>query len=148
MVPRFSSLFSIECESCQLEKHTRVSFPKRLEQRTKSPFELVHIDIWGPSWTESTLGFRYFVTFIDDYSHYTWLFLMKNRAKLFSIFQKFHAEVETQFNSSIRILRSDNAKEYFSGPFSSLCPHMGFFIIPLALTLLNKMEWLSGRTVI
>ena len=77
MVPCFSSLPSIECESCQLEKHTCVPFPKRLDQRTKSPFELVHTGVWVPSWTESTLGFRYFVTFIDDYSHCTWLFLMK-----------------------------------------------------------------------
>ena len=45
MVPRFSSLSSIECESCQLGKHTRVPFPKRLDQRTKSPFELVLTDV-------------------------------------------------------------------------------------------------------
>ena len=45
MVPCFSSLFSIECESCQLGKHTRVPFPMRLDQRTKSPFELVHTDV-------------------------------------------------------------------------------------------------------
>ena len=44
---------------------------------------------------------------------------MKTRAKLFSIFQKFHAEVRTQFNTPIRILQSDNAKEYLSRPFSS-----------------------------
>ena len=93
MVPRFSSLSSIECESCQLGKHTRVSFPKHLDQRTKSPFELVHTDVWGSSQAESTLGFRYFVILIDDYSRCTWLFLMKTRAKLFSLFQKFHAEV-------------------------------------------------------
>ena len=74
-------------------------FPKRLDQRTKFHFELVHIDVWGPSRTESTLGFRYFVTFIDDYSCCTWLFLMKSRVKLFSIFQKFHAEVRIQFNT-------------------------------------------------
>ena len=47
MVPRFSSLSSIECKSCQLGKHTCVSFLKHLDQRTKSPFELVHTDIWG-----------------------------------------------------------------------------------------------------
>ena len=44
---------------------------------------------------------------------------MKTRAELFSIFQKLHAEIHTQFNTSIRILKSDNAKEYFSMPFSS-----------------------------
>ena len=44
---------------------------------------------------------------------------MKTRAELFSIFQKFHAEIRTQFNTSIRIIRIDNAKEYFSTSFSS-----------------------------
>ncbi|RVW86785.1 Retrovirus-related Pol polyprotein from transposon TNT 1-94 [Vitis vinifera] len=71
MVPRFSTLSSLSCESCQLGKHTRVSFPKRLNNRAKSPFELVHTDVWGPCRTASTLGFQYFVTFIDDYSRCT-----------------------------------------------------------------------------
>ena len=95
LVPLFSSLSSLECESCQLGKHTRVSFPKRLDPRTKSLFELVHTNVWGPSRSTSTLGFRYFITFIDDYSQYTWLFLMKTRAELFSIFQKFLTEIRT-----------------------------------------------------
>ncbi|RVX14586.1 Retrovirus-related Pol polyprotein from transposon RE1 [Vitis vinifera] len=59
MVPRFSTLSSLACESCQLRKHTRVSFPKRLNNRAKSPFELVHTDVWGPCRTASTLGFQY-----------------------------------------------------------------------------------------
>ena len=85
-------------------------FPKHLDPRTKSSFEIVHTDVWGPSRFASILGFHYFVTFIDDYSQCTWLF---------SIFQKFHIEIRTQFNTYIRILRSENAKEYFSMPFSS-----------------------------
>uniref|UniRef100_F6GVJ8 T-complex protein 1 subunit epsilon n=1 Tax=Vitis vinifera TaxID=29760 RepID=F6GVJ8_VITVI len=71
MVPRFSTLSLLPCESCQLGKHTRVSFPKRLNNRAKSPFELVHTDVWGPCRTASILGFQYFVTFIDDYSRCT-----------------------------------------------------------------------------
>nr|CAN79194.1 hypothetical protein VITISV_000236 [Vitis vinifera] len=77
---------------CQLGKHTRVSFPKRLNNRTKSPFELVRIDVWGLCQTASTLGFQYFVTFIDDYS---------------------------------RLLRNDNAREYFSTPFTSFMSQHG-----------------------
>ena len=65
------------------------------------------------------LPLLYFVVFIDDYSRCTWLFLMKTRAELFSIFQKFHTEIRTQFNTSICILRSDNAKEYISTLLSS-----------------------------
>nr|CAN60149.1 hypothetical protein VITISV_016363 [Vitis vinifera] len=125
MVPRFSTLSSLSCESCQLGKHTHVSFPKRLNNQAKSSFKLVHTDVWGPYRTASTLGFQYFVTFIDDYSRCTWLFLMKNRAELFFIFQKFYAEIQTQFNISIRVLRSDNAREYFSAPFTSFMSHHG-----------------------
>ena len=119
MVPHFSTLSSLACESYQLGKHTRVSFPQRLNNREKSHFELVHTDVWGPCRTASTLGFQYFFTFIDDYSRCTWLFLLKNRADLYSIFQKFYAKILTQFNISIYVLRSENAREYFFAPFIS-----------------------------
>ena len=125
MVTRFSTLSSLACKSYQLGKHTHVSFPKRLNNRAKSPFELVHTDVCGPCRTASTLGFQYFVTFIDDYSRCTLLFLMKNRAELYSIFQKFYAEILTQFNISIHVLCSDNAKEYFFAPFISFMSQHG-----------------------
>ena len=50
---------------------------------------------------------------------------MKTQAELLSIFQKFHAKVRTQYNTSICILRSDNAKEYLSGPSSSFLSSHG-----------------------
>ena len=121
----FSSLSSLECESCQLGKHTRVSFPKRLESRTKSLFELVHTDVWGLSRTASTLGFWYFVTFIDDFSCCTGLFLMKSRTELFSMFQKFFAEIRNQLHTSIRILCNDNALEYLFAHFSDFLSSHG-----------------------
>ena len=122
MVTRFSTLSSLACESYQLGKHTCVLFPQHLNNRAKSPFELVHTDVWGPCQTASTLGFQYFTTFIDDYSRFTWLFLMKNRAELYSIFHKFYAKILTQFNIYICVLCSDNAREYFSAPFISFVP--------------------------
>ena len=122
MVPHFSSLSSLDCESCQLGKHTHVLFPKRLDPRTKYPFKLDTL-MFGVILGLPLL--QDFVTFIDDYSQCTWLFLMKNRVELFSIFQKFHAEIRTQFNTSICILRSDNAKEYFSMSFSSFMSSHG-----------------------
>ena len=96
-----------------------------MNNRAKSHFELVHTDVWGPCRTASTLGFQYFATFIDDYSQCTWLFLMKNRDELYSIFQKFYVEILTQFNIFIRVLRSNNAREYFSAPFISFMSQHG-----------------------
>ena len=50
---------------------------------------------------------------------------MKNRAELYSIFQKFYAEILTQFNISICVLHSDNAMKYFSAPFISFMSQHG-----------------------
>ena len=104
------------CESCQVGKHSRTSFPRSVTRDASSSFALVH-NIWGPSRFKSTLGFQYFVTFIDDYSKCTWLFLMKHRSELFHIFQSFFNEIKTEFGVLIRVLRSDNGCEYFSHYF-------------------------------
>lgn len=114
---QFSSLPSLDCESCQLAKHHRLSSSPRVHKRTSAPFELVHSDVRGPCPVVSKAGFKYFVTFVDDYFRMTWLFLMKNRSELFSHFTAFCAEIKTQFNVSVQILRSDNAKEYLSKYF-------------------------------
>ena len=105
-VPTLSKLSCLVCESCQLGKHNRTFFPRSVTCDASSPFALVPSSIWGPSRVKSTLGFEYFVTFIDDYSRCTWLFLIKNCWELFHIFQSFFNEIKTQFGVSIRVLRS------------------------------------------
>ena len=47
--------------------------------RSDSPFTLVHSDVWGSCLVESVSGFRYFVTFVDDFSRATWSFIIKSR---------------------------------------------------------------------
>nr|KYP77156.1 Retrovirus-related Pol polyprotein from transposon TNT 1-94 [Cajanus cajan] len=113
MVPSLKSLPVLKCESCQLEKHVRSSFPKQIEQRCNSIFSTIHLDIWGPSHVTS-FGFRYFLTFIDEFSRCTWVYLMKDHSELLPIFISFFNEIRNQFGKIIKIFRSDNAKEYFS----------------------------------
>lgn len=60
-----------------------------------------HSDIWGPSRTQSTFGFRNFVTFVDDISPCTWIFFMEERSELVSTFQTFYVEIQDQFNINI-----------------------------------------------
>ena len=74
MVSDLPQLESLQCESCQLGKHVRVSFPNRINNRATTPFDVVHSDVLGPSRVPSTLGYKYYVTFIDDFSRCTWVF--------------------------------------------------------------------------
>ena len=88
-------------------------FASRRKSHVSSPFHLVHSDIWGPINTPSLLGFRNFVIFVYDYSRVTYLYLMKERSELYSIFKSFYMEIKTQFNALLRSFWSDNAREYF-----------------------------------
>jgi len=140
LVPSLSNVSTLSCESCKLGKHIRSSFPSSVSQHASSPFALVHYDIWGPSRIKSNLGFQYFVTFIDDYSRCTWVFLMKNRSELFSIFQIFYNEIKNQFGISIRILRVIMDVSIFLILLKNLWLLMVFFIKLHVLIHLNKMK--------
>ena len=82
---QFSSLLSLDCESYQFAKHHRLSYSPRVNKRASALFELVHSDVWGLCPVVSPIGFRYFVTFVDDYSRTTWLYLMKTALSCFLI---------------------------------------------------------------
>ena len=71
--PQFSSLPSLNCEQCQYAKLHHVHLSPRVNKRASSPFELVHYDVWGPCPIMSPTGFKYVVTFVDDFSCVTWL---------------------------------------------------------------------------
>ena len=68
LCPLFSSLSSLDCESCQFAKHICLSSHPRVNKQVGAPFELVHSDVWGPCPVVSPTGFRYFVTFFNYYS--------------------------------------------------------------------------------
>ena len=110
LCPQFLSLLSLDCESCQFAKHHRLSYSTRVNKRVSAPFELVHSDVWGSCLVVSPIRFRYFVTFVDDYSQTTCLYLMKNRSELFSHFCVFCTKIHTKFHIYVQNLRSDNAK--------------------------------------
>ena len=64
--------------------------------------------------THARGGYLYFVTFIDDYSRYGYVYLMKYKSETFEKFKEFKAEVEKQLGKSIKTLRSDRGGEYLS----------------------------------
>ena len=62
-------------------------------------------------------GCNYFITFIDYFSRYGYLYLMRYKSEAFEKFREFRKEVEKQFGRSIKSLRSDRGGEYLSQEF-------------------------------
>lgn len=84
-----------------------------------STFFIVYSDVWGPSSIISLFGFKYFITFMDDYSRVTWVYLLKNKSDVFVAFKSFYHMVATQFSAKLVILCSNNGGKYIFNSLSS-----------------------------
>ena len=83
-----------DCLASQLFKQSTLLFNKS-ESISYAPFNLVDYDVWDHSPTATMGGSKYYVIFVDDYSRYTWLFLMHNRSELQQIYFNFATMFKT-----------------------------------------------------
>ena len=111
------------CESCVDGKHHRSNFPKASLHRAKEPLELIHSDFCGKMSIPSLSGALYLVTFIDDYTRYTWVYVLKR--EVFSVFKEWKTFVEKSSGHRVRKIRSDNGGEYVSKEFEEYLKREG-----------------------
>jgi len=121
------------------------------------PLELIFNDLWGPSPQSSTLGYNYYITFVDAFSRLTWIYFLKSKSEAFIIFKQFKAMAELQFGHSLKALQTDWGGEF--RPFTNflkdlgiihrlICPHTHHqngvverkhrHVVELGLTLLSQ----------
>jgi hypothetical protein len=78
---------------CAQGKNIKNPFPKR-DSKAEGVLELIHSDVCGLMPSSSISGYVYYVSFIDDYSRKTWLYLLKSKDEVFSKFKEFKALIE------------------------------------------------------
>jgi transposase InsO family protein len=83
-------------------------------RREEGVLELIHSDVCGPMPSSSISAYVYYVSFIDDYSRKTWIYFLKSKDEVFSKFKEFKALIENLSERRIKILSSDNGREYTS----------------------------------
>jgi len=112
LIPKLSSTDFEKCQFCSQAKLTKGSH-KSVTKETEL-FDLIHSDICELDGNLTRNGQRNFITFIDDCSDYTYVYLMKNKSDALDMFKIFVKEIETQFNKRIKRFRSDRGIEYLS----------------------------------
>ena len=105
------------CEGSLLGKQFRMSFPKESNSRAKKPLELIHVDVCGPIKPCSLDKNNYFLLFIVYFSRKTWVYFLKQKSEVFSIFKKFKATVEKESGREIKAIRTDRGGEFTSKEF-------------------------------
>ena len=119
------------CVDCCRGKMTKIR--KKTVVRSSDLLDVIHTDISGPYTATLCINF-YFITFIDDYSRYGYLYLIKEKAESLDKFKIFRTEVEKQLGKVIKVVRSDRGGEYYGkhgdagqlkGPFAKYLEDSG-----------------------
>jgi hypothetical protein len=88
---------SFDCTSCKLGKSKVLPFPHHASCASKC-FDIIHNDVWGIAPIVSHAHYKYFITFIDDFSHFTWVYFLRAKAEVFFlVFKRFLALLELNF---------------------------------------------------
>ena len=134
------------CEPCLAGKACRKLFGTT--KRAAHPIELVYSDICGPMNKKARHGASYFLTLINDYSRYSYVYLLSHRHEALDCFKRFVAEVENKHENGLKTFRTDCELEYLSEQFKEFCEEKGIlrldhlticYLISLFLTPHNKM---------
>ena len=110
-------------------KHTRKS-----ATRSTKLLEIIHTNICGPFDNPSFGGEKYFITFIDNFSRYGYVYLLHEKSQSVDSLEVYITEVERQLDRKVKIIRSDRGGEYygkydetgqFPSPFTKLLEKHG-----------------------
>lgn len=123
----------ISCDGCVIGKGHRQPIPKSVKFKSTKLLELVHSDLNGPLDVPSLGGSKYFVTFVDDFSKWTVVYMIRRKSETFHCFKKYHSYAQLHTGNSVSLvnviyrskktqaqlkaLRTDNGGEYISNEF-------------------------------
>ncbi|KAK1627969.1 hypothetical protein QYE76_002284 [Lolium multiflorum] len=100
------------CGACVAGKQLKKKHPIKSIVTTSRPLELLHLDLFGPSHYDTLGGSKYGLVIVDDYSRYSWVFLLKSKDETHREFITFAKKAQRTYESEIKAIRTDNGTEF------------------------------------
>ncbi|KAK1649981.1 hypothetical protein QYE76_067786 [Lolium multiflorum] len=100
------------CSACVAGKQLKKKHPIKSIVSTSRPLELLHLDLFGPSHYDTLGGSKYGLVIVDDYSRYSWVFLLKTKDETHREFITFAKKAQRMYESEIKAIRTDNGTEF------------------------------------
>ena len=120
-IPKLSRISNVVCGPCQLGKQTKVKHSSIQTSATSRPLELLHLDLMGPTRTESLGGKRYIMVMVDDFTRYTWVILLRSKSDASQHIEALCTRLQNEKSLKIDRIQSDHGKEFENSYMDSLC---------------------------
>jgi hypothetical protein len=90
------------CSACQAKKQVGNTHSKKSMMSTSKAFELLHMDLFGPTTYTIIGGNKYGFVIVDDFTRYTWVFFLVNKSDVFATFKTFIKRIHNKFEIIIK----------------------------------------------
>jgi transposase InsO family protein len=105
------------CAPCRHGKMITTSYSPVNTVMTEHPGQLLHMDTVGPSRVRSMGGKWYVLVIVDDYSRYSWVFLLESKDQVFEHFRLLALRLNNEHPNCLKAIRSDNWTEFRNTSF-------------------------------
>ena len=92
LLPKFDFDYNHKCEICGESKMTRPPF--NCVDCITEPLDLIHNDICDLKFVQTRGGKKHFITFVDDCTRYSYVYLLRNKDEVIEMFKLYKNEVE------------------------------------------------------
>ncbi|KAJ9561824.1 hypothetical protein OSB04_006984 [Centaurea solstitialis] len=113
------------CPACEQGKMTRSSHPPRMDTNSKSPLDMIHMDLCGPTRTESLARKKYMLVLVDEFSRFTWLEFLRAKSDAADRIIAFIKRIQVLLGRRVKKLRSDNGTEFRNAKLQSFLEDVG-----------------------
>ncbi|GJV88690.1 putative ribonuclease H-like domain-containing protein [Tanacetum coccineum] len=122
-----SKLFEINqtCVACQKEKKHRASCKTKTVSSISQPLQMLHMDLFGPTFVKSIMKKMYCLVVTDDFSRFSWVFFLATKDETSGILKAFITGIENQINHRVKIIRCDNGTEFKNKEMNQFCEMKG-----------------------
>ena len=113
------------CIACETTKASRTSVSTAPVSRNAAPGTFIHADVLGPLPVSTFSGKRFAVTFTDDATRLTTVFLMTRKSEVPACFHLFLTSLALYPAFKVKVLHSDGASEFSGKEMQALCARFG-----------------------
>ncbi|GJW66051.1 putative ribonuclease H-like domain-containing protein [Tanacetum coccineum] len=122
-----SKLFEIyqTCFACQKGKQHRASCKTKIVSSISQPLQMLHMDLFGPTFVKSLMKKMYCLVVTDDFTRFSWVFFLATKDKTSEILKTFITGIENLIDLRVKVIRSDNGTEFKNRVMNQFCEIKG-----------------------
>ncbi|GJS20089.1 putative ribonuclease H-like domain-containing protein [Tanacetum coccineum] len=130
-------LFEINqtCVACQKGKQHRASCKTKTVSSISQPLQILHTDLFGATFEKSLMKKIYYLVVTDDFSRFSWVFLLATKDETSEILKTFITCIENLIDLKVKVIRYDNGTKFKNWVMNKFCEMMGI-----------KREFIVART--